>query len=180
MRSCARPSITRPRRRSSVPRTERLRRRARANGVRSTWRRRPRARTRRSPSSWRRRRGSPGEPRRRARVRRVYRAADAAWRDGRSTRAEQLLEQAGEAVEDPKLRADLEHLRAKIELESHREASAYRRLLGEAERVEALDAEHASRLLTTAVAAAPLEDRPAVGRRAYELAPRNGGGTELH
>ncbi len=119
-------------------------------------------------------------PARDAWVRRVYRAADAAWRGGRSTRAEQLLEQAGEAVEDPKLRADLEHLRAKIELESHREASAYRRLLGEAERVEALDAEHASRLLTTAVAAAPLEDRPAVGRRAYELAPRNGGGTELH
>jgi DNA-binding CsgD family transcriptional regulator len=120
---------------------------------------------------------SPGRD---AWVRRVYRAADAAWRGGHSTRAEQLLEQAGEAVEDLKLRADLEHLRAKIELESHGEASAYRRLLGEAERVEALDAEHASRLLTTAVAAAPLEERPAVGRRAYELAPRNGGGTELH
>jgi DNA-binding CsgD family transcriptional regulator len=120
---------------------------------------------------------SPG---RNAWVRRLYRAADAAWRGGHPTRAEQLVEQAGEAVEDPKLRADLEHLRGKIELESHREASAYRRLIGEAERVEALDAERASRLFTTAVAAAPLGERPAVGRRAHELAPRDGGETELH
>src|SRR6266542_3601470 len=112
--------------------------------------------------------------------RRVYRAADAAWRGGHPTRAEQLVQQAGERVEDPKLRADLEHLRAKIELESNREASAYRRLLAETERVQTLDAERASRLLTTAVTAAPLEERPAIGRRAYELAPRDGGETEFH
>jgi DNA-binding CsgD family transcriptional regulator len=120
---------------------------------------------------------SPG---REARIRRMCRAADAAWRGGQPTRAEQLLEEAADAIEDPKLRADLEHLRAKIELESHREAAAYRRLLREAERVETVDASRASRLLTTAVAAAPLEERPAIGRRAYELAPRDGGETELH
>ena len=120
---------------------------------------------------------SPGRD---AWVRRVYRAADAAWRGGHSRRAEQLVEQTGEAVEDPRLRADLEHLRGKVELESQREASAYRRLLGEAERLEALDAERAARLLTTAAAAAPLEERIAVGRRAYELAPRDGGETEFH
>ncbi len=120
---------------------------------------------------------SPG---REAWIRRVYRAADAAWRGGHPTRAEQLVQQAGERVEDPKLRADLEHLRAKIELESNREASAYRRLLAETERVQTLDAERASRLLTTAVTAAPLEERPAVGRRAYELAPRDDGETEFH
>jgi DNA-binding CsgD family transcriptional regulator len=120
---------------------------------------------------------SPGHD---AWVRRVYRAADAAWRGGHSTRAKQLVEQAGERVEEPRLHADLEHLGAKIELESNCEASAYRRLLAEAERVHALDAERASRLLTTAVAAAPLEERPAVGRRAYELAPRDGGDTEFH
>jgi DNA-binding CsgD family transcriptional regulator len=120
---------------------------------------------------------SPGHD---ARARRVYRAADAAWRGGLRTRAEQLVEQAGEAIEDPRLRADLEHLRAKIELESHREAAVYPRLLREAERVEAVDAERGSRLLTIAVAAAPLAERPAIGRRAYELAPRDGGETELH
>jgi DNA-binding CsgD family transcriptional regulator len=120
---------------------------------------------------------SPGRD---AWVRRVYRAADAAWRGGHPTRAEQLLGQAGEDFEDAKLRADLEHLRAKIELESHREAAAYGRLLREAECVEAVDAGRASRLLTTAVAAAPFAERPAVGRRAYELAPRDGGETDLH
>jgi DNA-binding CsgD family transcriptional regulator len=119
-------------------------------------------------------------PRRDAWVRRVYRAADAAWRGGHSQRAEQLALQAGDAVEDPKLGADLEHLRAKIELEGRREASAYRRLLKVAERIEAADAERAARLLTTAVAAAPLEERAAVGRRAYELAPRDAGETEFH
>jgi DNA-binding CsgD family transcriptional regulator len=111
---------------------------------------------------------------------RVYRAADAAWRGGHSQRAEQLAVQAGEAVEDPKLGADLEHLRAKIELEFHREASAYRRLLKEAERMEATDPERAARLLTTAVAAAPFEERAAVGRRAYELALHHAGETEFH
>jgi DNA-binding CsgD family transcriptional regulator len=113
-------------------------------------------------------------------VRRVYQAADAVWRGGHQTRAEQLVAQAGDTVEDPALRADLEHLRAKIELASHREATAYRRLLQAAEHVEALDAERAARLLATAVAAAPLEERCALGRRAYELAPRDGGETELH
>jgi DNA-binding CsgD family transcriptional regulator len=119
-------------------------------------------------------------PTRDAWIRRIHRAADAAWRGGRATRVEQLVEQVGEDVEDAKVRADLEHLRAKIELDSHREASAYRRLLAEAERVEALDAERAARLLTTAVAAAPPEERIALGRRAYELAPPDGGETELH
>jgi DNA-binding CsgD family transcriptional regulator len=118
-------------------------------------------------------------PVREAWVRRVYRAADAAWRGGHSTRAEQLAAQAGEAVEDPTLRADLEHLRAKIELESQREASAYRRLVEEAKRVEEADAERAAGLLTTAVAVAPLEERTAIARRAYELAPRDRGEAEL-
>lgn len=118
-------------------------------------------------------------PVREAWVRRVYRAADAAWRGGHSTRAEQLAAQAGEAVEDPTLRADLEHLRAKIELESQREASAYRRLVEEAKRVEDADAERAAGLLTTAVAVAPLEERTAIARRAYELAPRDRGEAEL-
>ncbi len=118
-------------------------------------------------------------PVREAWVRRVYRAADAAWHGGHSTRAEQLAAQAGEAVEDPTLRADLEHLRAKIELESQREASAYRRLVEEAKRVEDADAERAAGLLTTAVAVAPLEERTAIARRAYELAPRDRGEAEL-
>jgi DNA-binding CsgD family transcriptional regulator len=118
-------------------------------------------------------------PVREAWVRRVYRAADAAWHGGHSTRAEQLAAQAGEGVEDPTLRADLEHLRAKIELESQREASAYRRLVEEAKRVEDADAERAAGLLTTAVAVAPLEERTAIARRAYELAPRDRGEAEL-
>ena len=120
---------------------------------------------------------SPG---RNAWIRRMYRAADAAWRGGHSQRAEQLAVQAGDAIEDPKLGADLEHLRAKIELERNREASAYRRLLEEAERMEAADPERAARLLTTAVAAAPLEERTAVGRRAYELVSGDAGETEFH
>jgi DNA-binding CsgD family transcriptional regulator len=120
---------------------------------------------------------SPGRD---AWARRVYQAADAAWRGGHQARAEQLVAQAGEAIEDPTLRADLEHLRAKIELASRREASAYQRLLRAAEHVEAVDAERAARLLATAVAAAPLEERSAVARSAYELAPRDGGETELH
>jgi DNA-binding CsgD family transcriptional regulator len=120
---------------------------------------------------------SPG---REAWVRRLYRAADAAWRGGHGTRAEQLVEQAKEPIEDPKLRADFEHLRARIELQSQREARAYRRLLREAECVASVDAERASRLLTTAVAAAPPAERAAVARRAHELAPRDGGDTDLH
>jgi DNA-binding CsgD family transcriptional regulator len=113
-------------------------------------------------------------------ARRLYRAADAAWRGGQQTHAEQLVEQAGNAAQDPMVRADLEHLRALIELESHREVSAYRRLMTEADRVQALDADRASRLLTSAVAAAPVDERPAVARRAYEHSPRDGGHTDLH
>jgi DNA-binding CsgD family transcriptional regulator len=120
---------------------------------------------------------SPGRD---AWARRLYRAADAAWHGGHPTRTEQLVEQARAAADDPKLVADLEHLHAKIELESHREASAYRRLMTAAERVQPLDADRASRLLTTAVAAAPLDERPLVARRAYDLAPRDGGQTEFH
>jgi DNA-binding CsgD family transcriptional regulator len=118
-------------------------------------------------------------PARGAWARRLYRAADAAWRGGQATRAEQLVDQANDAAEDATLRADFEHLRARIEVESNREAAAYSRLLRATEHVEALDAEQAARLLTTAVAAAPLEERVAVAHRAHELAPRDGSKTEL-
>jgi DNA-binding CsgD family transcriptional regulator len=110
---------------------------------------------------------------------RLYRAADAAWRGGQPARAEQLLDQANDAAEDPTLRADSEHLRAKIELESNRDRAAYLRLLRAASHVEAIDTERASRLLTTAAAAAPIDERAAVAHRAYELAPRDGGESEI-
>ncbi len=112
-------------------------------------------------------------------MRRLYRAADAAWRGGQPALAEQLLERAGDADGDPPLRADLEHLRARIELESGREAAAYQRLTAEADRLEPLDAERAASLLTTAASAAPPGERPGVARRAYALAPRDGGETDL-
>jgi DNA-binding CsgD family transcriptional regulator/tetratricopeptide (TPR) repeat protein len=118
---------------------------------------------------------SPG---RGAWARRLYRAADAAWRGGQAAGAEQLVEQANDA-EDHTLRADFEHLRAKIELESSRGPAAYRRLLRAAKQMERSDPRHAARLLTTAVAAAPHEQRLAVAHEAHELARGDGGKTEL-
>jgi DNA-binding CsgD family transcriptional regulator len=54
----------------------------------------------------------PGE----TQARRFVKAAAAAWRSGRPERATALLERTSPAATDPRLRADIEHLRGGIEL----------------------------------------------------------------
>jgi DNA-binding CsgD family transcriptional regulator len=114
------------------------------------------------------------------RARRLQRAAEAAWRAGQGARAEELARRASDATSEAQLVAAAEHLRARVELESGRETDAYRRLLAQADRVEASDPRQAAHLLTTAVAACAPDQRMGVAQRAHQLAPRDRGETEFH
>ena len=158
IRCCARSPTAPCRRPSGARRTGRWPRRCdgRARG-RGTWRRRPSRPTRRSrrrsprrPAP-RARRGGPAaamhaaeraarltpEPERRAP--RLLEAAGDLARVGRPERAQELLGEALELDRDPRLRADVQHLRALIEARSGAARAAAELLVAEAERVEPVD-----------------------------------------
>jgi DNA-binding CsgD family transcriptional regulator len=85
-----------------------------------------------------------------ARAARLVKAGSAAWQAGRSTEAEQLLDEALPFIRDALLRAEAQELRASI-LKRHGDAeAAHELLLDEASRIESIDPLRAARMLTQA------------------------------
>jgi DNA-binding CsgD family transcriptional regulator len=113
------------------------------------------------------------------RARRFYRAADAAWQAGQSTRALELLHEALELATQTSLRADILHLRGYVEHFVGDVMAAHDVLLAAADLVEQSDPVRAAAILTDAVESclyggdASRQLAAALGAR--ELAPRDGG-----
>jgi DNA-binding CsgD family transcriptional regulator len=109
---------------------------------------------------------------------RLLEAAGDLARVGRPDRAHELLGEALELAGDPRLRADVQHLRALIEARSGAALTAAELLAAEAERVEPADPVRAA--MMTMAAVQPLfeagENAPglATARRGHELAERAG------
>ena len=111
---------------------------------------------------------SPGEQ---DRSRRLYRAAECAWRAGQPHRAQCLLERAAEEPADELLNADVQHLRALLEIRRNPSTgSGSETLAAAAERIAALDPGRATRMLLTAAEAAVPDDRIGLLERAVALA----------
>lgn len=81
-----------------------------------------------------------------ARARRLHSAAAAAWTAARPARAASLADAALAAVTDPRIRADVALLRARVEWNTGSVQVAHRRLLQEATAVAAEDADRAREL----------------------------------
>jgi DNA-binding CsgD family transcriptional regulator len=117
------------------------------------------------------------------RVRRLLQAADESRLAGQVDRAVELLEQALAAVTDPRLEADINHLRGTVETWRGNGAKAHALLVAEAARVEPLDPAKATMMLVDA--AAPLllagDARAALetARKAVAVGERAGGAAEL-
>jgi DNA-binding NarL/FixJ family response regulator/tetratricopeptide (TPR) repeat protein len=88
------------------------------------------------------------------RVRRLTRAAESAWRGGRSTRALALVERAEALAPTARLRADLQHIRGGVELRCGSPAEGCARLLAGADEVAATDPRKALDMLVDAAEAA--------------------------
>jgi DNA-binding CsgD family transcriptional regulator len=105
--------------------------------------------------------------------RRLVAAAADAWMVGRADRARALLERARPLASEPQVRADLDHLRGLMELESGTRQAAYEIFLTGAETVGSVDVHRAARMLTEAGRSAWAEaDFPRiaeVGRRMEAL-----------
>jgi DNA-binding CsgD family transcriptional regulator len=82
---------------------------------------------------------------------RLLEAAGNLARGGRPERAQELLAEALELVTDPRLRADVQHLRALIEARSGASLAAAELLSAEAERVEPVDPVRAATMTMAAV-----------------------------
>jgi DNA-binding NarL/FixJ family response regulator len=102
-------------------------------------------------------------------ARRLHLAAHSAWLAGQGDRALRLLDEADSAGADDLIRADICHLRGRIELRRDGPAGVVDRLVAEAARVEALDAVRAGAMLATAAEAATGETRLELARRAVLL-----------
>ena len=100
---------------------------------------------------------------------RLLGAARTRWLAGDDARALELTERALAGVEDPLLRADLEHLRGRIILHSAPTAAAFDRLLRAAEAVEALDPGRAALMFLDAAISSVLVEAT---REAEPLAKR--------
>ncbi len=85
-----------------------------------------------------------------ARARRLVHAGRAAWRAGQLRRATTLLDAAGPVLDDPLLRADREHVRARIEARSGSMLSAGSRLLAAAAKVSRRDPHRSLEMLLDA------------------------------
>ncbi len=88
------------------------------------------------------------------RSRRFFAAADNAWLAGDKERAQRLLEQALEGCRDPRLRADIQHLRGHILNRSGQPPLARQLLVDEARLVAPIDPEKAAFMLAEAAEAA--------------------------
>ena len=113
------------------------------------------------------------------RVRRLYAAADAAWRAGRGDRARALLREALQDCAEPLLRADILHLEGHIEHFVGEMMTAHDLLLDAAALVEEASPTKAAAILADAVEACLYGGRVdlqlAAAARAREIAPRERG-----
>ncbi|HSD01249.1 MAG TPA: AAA family ATPase [Gaiellales bacterium] len=113
-----------------------------------------------------------------ARARRLAAAATAAWLGGRPEAAIASLEPARRLVSDPLTRADIEHLRAQIELQRGTPARAHEILMAAAEEILPADAGRAGAMLVQAGEAAnfagDLQGEIAAGRLAQRLRAETG------
>jgi AAA ATPase domain len=113
------------------------------------------------------------------RARRLAAAAEAAWLAGRPTAAASLLRQAREVAADPNVVADVEYIKALIEMADAAPADAYARLTRVAATVAAADPGRAQKLLLQAREAAYLSAEPRaeaeVSRQAADLAAAQAG-----
>jgi DNA-binding CsgD family transcriptional regulator len=104
------------------------------------------------------------------------------WLVGRVDRARELLDTALERTNDPILRARVQHLRGSIEMWHGSATAAVELLVGEAERVTAVDPGRAAAMLTDAAwaafIAADLELGLEAAGRACAVASKSGGGVE--
>jgi DNA-binding CsgD family transcriptional regulator len=90
------------------------------------------------------------EPKDDARAARLVRAADAAWRAGRTEETTSLLDEALPLIRDPLLHADAQELRATTLKRRGEAEEAHQLLLDEAARLESTHALRAARMLTQA------------------------------
>jgi DNA-binding CsgD family transcriptional regulator len=97
-------------------------------------------------------------------------AADEARKAGQTAKALELVESGLAAVEQPELRARIQHLYGAIEMWSGSTLAAYERLRSEAEGIATSDPERAARLLTDAAWACFMAGEIDLGRRASEQA----------
>jgi DNA-binding CsgD family transcriptional regulator len=116
-----------------------------------------------------------------ARARRLREAAGDARLAGRVDRAIQLLGRALDCTTDPLARSRIQHLRGVIEMWDGSAAAAHDLLVAEAARIESLDRDRASSMLTAAAWAGFMAGHLDIGletaRRAHELA--TGGKPEI-
>ena len=113
-----------------------------------------------------------------ARARRLAAAATAAWLGGRPEAATASLEPARRLASDPLTRADIEHLRAQIELQRGTPARAHEILMAAAEEILTTDPGRAGAMLVQAGEAAnfagDLQGEIAAGRLAERLRAETG------
>jgi DNA-binding CsgD family transcriptional regulator/KaiC/GvpD/RAD55 family RecA-like ATPase len=118
------------------------------------------------------------------RARRLLEAAGDAHVAGESIRALALLQQALLLVTDAALRAEIQHMRGRVEMWTHSPAAARKILLEAADQLESSDPARAALVLVDAATTSHMEGDPAEGvlgpalrisRRAYELASKVGG-----
>ncbi len=102
------------------------------------------------------------------RCRRLWLAASAAWQAGRPAESSELLDRIGEPVADPLLAADVEYLRARIEIRQGGTVDAAD-VLETAAKLSGLDPARAARMLIAAAERAVLEDRIEFLTRACDL-----------
>jgi DNA-binding NarL/FixJ family response regulator len=117
------------------------------------------------------------------RLRRLCQAADDCWRAGRGGHALMLVNEALDHCNDPRQRADMLHLLGRIQHFGGPVVPAHELLLSAARLVEDSDAEKAVAILSDAfeacVYAGEVGGMLEAGRRARDLAPRDGGPTDF-
>lgn len=102
------------------------------------------------------------------RCRRLWLAASAAWQAGRPAESSELLDRIGDPVPDPLLAADVEYLRARIEIRSGRTVDAADVFEAE-QKLSGLDPSRAARMLIAAAERARPDERIEFLTRACDL-----------
>lgn len=117
------------------------------------------------------------------RARRLLEAAEDLHVAGRVERALGLLDEALACTEDAGRRADVQHLRGRIQMLAGGPREAYDLLIAEASRIEALDPARAARMFAdatlTSTMTGHLDETLSTARRAADLAERVGGAAEV-
>jgi DNA-binding CsgD family transcriptional regulator len=114
-------------------------------------------------------------PDRARRASRLYAAAEAAWEAGYAAQADRLLDAALPDCHDPRVRADIQHLRGRILLRGGAPLEAHQLLVREAEAMLGEDAEKAAFMLAEAaearIYAGDFVEASETAARASALAP---------